>query len=113
MSNVLQLAIALGFPVVLLIGVMWLERLEDNLPAKVQAARRRPDPAPILAMPVHAPLPIHLPAHAPVRDAEVPAVASAPVTAPETQPEPVVAGRVVPEQRQPEPAPAALRVSPT
>lgn len=109
MSNVLQLGLALGFPVVLLIGVMWLARLEDNLPAKVQAARRRPDPAPILAMPVHAPLPIHVPAHTPVRVAEVPAVAPAPVTAPETQPEPVVVGRVVPEQRHPEPAPARMQ----
>ena len=112
MSNVVQLGLALGFPVVLLIGVMWLARLEDNLPAKVLAARRRPAPAPILAMPVHAPLPIHVPAETPVRVAELPAP-EAPATAPEAQPEPVVAGGLIPEQRQPEPAPVSLRVSPT
>ena len=110
MSNVLQLGLALGFPVVLLIGVMWLARLEDNLPARVQAARRRRAPSPILAMPVRAPLPIHVPAERPVRVAELPAASA---TAPEAQPEPVVAGGLIPEQRQPEPAPAMARVSPT
>jgi len=54
MHAVLLIGFACTFPVVCLLMVLWLDRLEETLPASMRAARRAPDPAPILAMPVRA-----------------------------------------------------------
>ena len=44
-------------PLVALALLLWLAHLEDTLPRDVERARRRPDPAPILAIPVRSPAP--------------------------------------------------------
>lgn len=44
------------FPVAGLGLLLWLAYLEDTLPRDVRAAKRRPPPAPVLAIPVRRPL---------------------------------------------------------
>ncbi len=52
MSDVWQLGFALAFPVLCLLLVLWLGRLEDTLTRDVRRAQRQPEPAPILRIPV-------------------------------------------------------------
>ena len=56
MRAVLQLTFAVSFPLVLLVMILWLSHLEDTLPQSVRRAMRKPDPPPILAIPVQRPL---------------------------------------------------------
>ena len=53
--------------------LLWLAHLEDTLPQDVQRASRRPDPAPILAIPVRpvAPTTVLIPAQREAPPAEV------------------------------------------
>jgi len=78
MSALLTIMGALLSPLLALGLLLWLARLEDTLPRDVRRAAQRPDPPPILAMPVRPPA-----ARAPM--------ARAPV---------------LPQQRVPEPSPA-------
>jgi hypothetical protein len=55
MSVVLVLAGALLFPPMCLVFLLWMSHLEDTLTRDVHRARRRPEPAPILAIPVRRP----------------------------------------------------------
>jgi hypothetical protein len=51
--QVLLIAVAAVLsPLLALALLLWLAHLEDTLPQAVQRADRRPDPAPILAVPV-------------------------------------------------------------
>jgi hypothetical protein len=80
MKSLLLLLFAATFPVALGAFLLWLTRLEDTLPRSVQRARRTPDPAPILRIPVQ----------------------RQPVTAvpePQPQPRPQVVVRLIPAQR--------------
>ena len=52
MRNVLQLALAVAFPLVCLAMTLWLSHLEDTLPQSVRRSVRKPDPPPILTIPV-------------------------------------------------------------
>jgi len=52
MSSLVTMAAALLFPFVAMVLVLWLAHLEETLPGAVQAARRDPVPAPILAIAV-------------------------------------------------------------
>ena len=52
MTIALTLLGAMLFPVASLVLLLWLTRLEETLPRDVEAARRKPAPAPILAIPV-------------------------------------------------------------
>ena len=52
MDEVATLVGALLFPVVGLLVLLWLGRLEDTLPRDVRAAGRSPDPAPIRELPL-------------------------------------------------------------
>lgn len=52
MQMVLVLSAAVLSPGLGLALLLWLAHLEDTLPRDVEAARRRPAPAPILAVPV-------------------------------------------------------------
>ena len=54
-TALLALGGALLFPVVGLVFLLWLAYLEDTLPRDVHRAVRKPDPAPILALPVRKP----------------------------------------------------------
>lgn len=54
MQAVLMLAGALVSPLLGLALLLWLAHLEDTLPQDVQRTRRKPAPAPILAIPVRA-----------------------------------------------------------
>jgi hypothetical protein len=87
MTIALTLVAAMLFPVAALAFLLWLTRLEETLPRDVEAARRKPAPAPILAIPVRG-----SEAVAPVVPATAPVV-----TVPEQRPAPVIA--VVPAQR--------------
>jgi hypothetical protein len=49
---IVALAAAAGFPVACLGFLLWMARFEDGLPKAVRRAARRPDPPPILAIPV-------------------------------------------------------------
>ena len=55
MDIVAMLLGAVLFPVAGLGLILWLDHLEQSLPEAVRSAGRRPDPPPILAMPVRAP----------------------------------------------------------
>jgi hypothetical protein len=52
MQVVFILCAAVVSPLLGLVLLLWLAHLEDTLPQDVQRAGRRPDPAPILAIPV-------------------------------------------------------------
>jgi len=52
MKSLLLLLFAATFPLALFAFLLWLTYLEDTLPRSVRRARRTPDPAPILRMPV-------------------------------------------------------------
>ncbi|HEX4977599.1 MAG TPA: hypothetical protein VFV40_07005 [Nocardioides sp.] len=52
MDLMLVLLAVTGFPVGCLAFVLWMGTLEDTIPADVRRAVRRPDPPPILAVPV-------------------------------------------------------------
>jgi hypothetical protein len=60
MQMVLVLLAALLSPAPGLVLLLWLAHLEDTLPRDVEAARRRPAPAPILAIPLAATAPPRL-----------------------------------------------------
>ena len=67
MQVLLILVAAVLAPMLGLALLLWLAHLEDTLPQDVQRARRRPEPAPILAIPVRAtaasrPVPVSVPA---------------------------------------------------
>jgi hypothetical protein len=51
-NSPLVLVGALLFPLAALALLLWLTRLEENLPKAVRAAQRRPAPPPILEVPV-------------------------------------------------------------
>lgn len=70
---VVLLAAAL-FPVGCLGFVLWMARIEDSLPEAVRQTSRKPDPLPVLAIPVRRPVPVQAPV--------VPAQRSGPVEAP-------------------------------
>jgi hypothetical protein len=55
MDLVLVLVAAAVFPVVCLAFVLWMGRIEDTLPASVARSLRRPDPPPVLRVPVRRP----------------------------------------------------------
>jgi len=57
MQMVLVLSVAVLSPGLGLLLLLWLAHLEDTLPRDVEAARRQPAPAPILAIPVTRPAP--------------------------------------------------------
>jgi hypothetical protein len=88
MQIALTLIGAMLFPIGTLALLLWLTRLEETLPARVEAAKRRPAPPPILAMPVRG-----SEALAPVAPAVAPVVAI-----PEQRPAPAI--EVVPAQRE-------------
>ena len=52
MQMVLVLSAAVLSPGLGLVLLLWLAHLEDTLPRDVETARRQPEPAPILAIPV-------------------------------------------------------------
>jgi hypothetical protein len=54
MHEAIVIGSALLFPVACLGVVLWLGHMEDTLSRDVHRSRRRPDPAPILAVPVQA-----------------------------------------------------------
>jgi uncharacterized iron-regulated membrane protein len=55
MQVALQLVGALLMPVLAFGLVMWMAHLEETLASDVARARRQPEPAPILAIPVRVP----------------------------------------------------------
>ena len=57
MHPLVTIVVALLSPLVGLALLLWLAHLEDTLARDVDRARRRPDPAPILAIPVRHPQP--------------------------------------------------------
>jgi hypothetical protein len=73
------------FPVACLAFVLWMGRIEDAIPASVARAVRRPDPAPVLRIPVRRPsaAPVLIPAQrtGAVEAVVPPAPAPAPVPA--------------------------------
>ena len=54
MKEVGQVVLALMFPVVCLFLVLWLARLEETLTRDVRRSARKPEPPPILRVPVRA-----------------------------------------------------------
>jgi hypothetical protein len=87
MTIALTLAAAMLFPVAALVLLLWLSRLEETLPRAVEAARRKPAPAPILVMPVRG------------SETVAPVVPARPaVTVPEQRPAPAI--EAVPAQRE-------------
>jgi hypothetical protein len=83
MDLVLVLVTAAVFPVVCLGFVLWMGRIEDTIPASVARSVRRPDPAPVLRVPVRRPRPATVvttaPASTPARIPAQRADAAAPV----------------------------------
>lgn len=57
MDLLLVLLAAALFPVACLGFVLWMGRIEDTLPGAVLRATRKPDPLPVLAIPVRRPAP--------------------------------------------------------
>lgn len=95
MDLVLVLVAAAVFPVVCLAFVLWMGRIEDTLPASVARSLRRPDPPPVLRVPVRRPavavaIPAQrtgspvpaVPLNAPLAAAVAPAVPAAPAAPP-------------------------------
>ena len=75
MQVLLILVAAVLAPLLGLALLLWLAHLEDTLPQDVQRARRRPEPAPILAIPVRTaparqPRPVGVPAQRTAPEAE-------------------------------------------
>jgi hypothetical protein len=58
MDLVLVLVASAVFPVVCLGFVLWMGRIEDTIPSSVARSIRRPDPAPVLRVPVRRPAPV-------------------------------------------------------
>ena len=58
MQMVLVLSAAVLSPGLGLVLLLWLAHLEDTLPRDVETARRQPEPAPILAIPVRTAAPV-------------------------------------------------------
>jgi hypothetical protein len=56
-NGALVLVAALLLPLVAFGLLLWLTHLEETLPGAVERARRKADPPPILAIPVHEPQP--------------------------------------------------------
>ena len=56
MDLLLMLLVATAFPVGCLFFVLWMGRIEDSLPGAVRQAARKPDPEPVLAIPVRQPV---------------------------------------------------------
>ena len=56
MKEVGQVMVALAFPVLCLFLVLWLARLEETLSRDVSRTERKREPAPILRIPVRAPV---------------------------------------------------------
>ena len=52
MQLVTMLAAVVTFPLLCLAFLLWMAHLEDTLPEAVRRTERRPDPPPILAIPV-------------------------------------------------------------
>ena len=52
MDLILALVLAATFPLLCLGFLFWMARFEDRLPDAVRRSVRRPDPPPILAIPV-------------------------------------------------------------
>jgi hypothetical protein len=107
MSPVLSLALAALFPFALLAMMLWLARLEDNLPADIRRTRRTPDPEPILRIPVREPLPQPLLHQGLLVDAVLeahpePAVPEQPVPVPDRRRPVVPLDLDVPPQRTPD-----------
>jgi hypothetical protein len=75
MDLVLVLVTAAVFPVVCLGFVLWMGRIEDTIPGSVARSVRRPDPAPVLRVPVRrrSPAPAVVPAPGPATAAATPA----------------------------------------
>ena len=57
MNGALVMVAALLLPLVAFGLLLWLTHLEETLPGAVERARRKPDPPPILAIPVREPRP--------------------------------------------------------
>jgi hypothetical protein len=55
MNETVMVLGAMLFPLAALGLLLWLARLEDTLDRDVNAAQRKPAPAPILRVPAHAP----------------------------------------------------------
>ena len=70
MRSVLSVALAAVFPLVLLAWLFTLSYLEDTLPTDMRSARRKPDPPPILQVPVRRPAPVVAPVVVPAGEPE-------------------------------------------
>jgi hypothetical protein len=87
MQVLLILVAAVLAPLLGLALLLWLAHLEDTLPQDVQRARHRPEPAPILAVPVRGaparqPVPVSIPAQRTAPESErVPDVLPGPAMA--------------------------------
>ncbi len=98
MEALLSFGAAGVFPLAIFGLLVWLSRLEDSIPRAVQRARRTPDPAPILRVPVRA--------HRPEVSAVVAAEPAQPLPGPSLPEVPV------PGQRGPgQPAPVRAHTS--
>ena len=75
MDLLLMLLVTTAFPVGCLLFVLWMGRIEDSLPGAVRRAARKPDPEPVLAIPVRQP--VQPAVTIPVQRAEPPAVPAA------------------------------------
>jgi hypothetical protein len=56
-NQALMLVTGLVFPMAAFALLLWLTHLEETLPRDVRAGMRRPEPPPILSMPVREPEP--------------------------------------------------------
>ena len=97
MQLVTMLALVVTFPILCLGFLLWMAWMEDSLPEAVRRAERRPDPPPILAVPVTALVADPAPTQV-AEVAEVAATDSTPVVAEPAQGAPVVTVHV-PAQR--------------
>lgn len=80
MDLLLMLLAAALFPVACLGFVLWMGRIEDTLPEAVRRANRKPDPLPVLAIPVRRPAPaVVIPAQRTDSPVALPVVAPAAV----------------------------------
>ncbi len=81
MDLLLMLLVTTMFPVGCLLFVLWMGRIEDSLPGAVRRATRKPDPEPVLAIPVRRPAqpvqPVQPAVTIPAQRAEPPVVPAA------------------------------------
>ena len=78
MDLLLMLLVTMAFPVGCLFFVLWMGRIEDSLPEAVRQAARKPDPEPVLAIPVRQPAqPVQPVVTIPVQRTEPPVVPAA------------------------------------